>query len=215
MRVGVIGSGGVGQTLAEGLKKHGYEARIASRTPGKLADFSRESGIEAGTFADVAAWAEAIVFAVAGSAAQDAIAEVGPENLEGKTVIDTTNPIAKDARPEDGVLTFFTPANASLMEQLQAAVPGAKFVKAFNSVGSDLMVNPSFPGGAKPTMFYCGNDAGAKALVATIIDQFGWEGADMGSARAAGPIEALCLLWCIPGFLHNEWDRHAFHLLKR
>ena len=76
-------------------------------------------------------------------------------------MIDTTNPIAHEP-PEDGVLKFFTSPNDSLMERLQAAFPDVKFVKAFNSVGSALMVNPAFPGGAKPTMFYCGNDAGAK-----------------------------------------------------
>ncbi|HEY7292766.1 MAG TPA: NAD(P)-binding domain-containing protein [Vicinamibacterales bacterium] len=213
MRIGVIGSGDVGQTLAEGLKKYGYEVRIGSRSPAKLSEFAKESGIQAGTFADVAGWAEAIVFAVNGAAAADALRETGPANLKGKTVIDTTNPIAKEP-PEDGVVRVFTSPNESLMERLQAAAPDAKFVKAFNSVGNDLMVNPSFPGGVKPTMFYCGNDEGAKALVAKIIEQFGWDGADMGTAKAARAIEPLCVLWCIPGFRSNRWDTHAFHLLK-
>jgi predicted dinucleotide-binding enzyme len=88
-------------------------------------------------------------------------------------------------------------------------------VKAFNSVGSSLMVNPAFPGGAKPTMFYCGNDAGAKAVVAKIIEQFGWDGADMGSAKAARAIEPLCQLWCIPAFRDNAWANHAFAVLRR
>jgi hypothetical protein len=101
------------------------------------------------------------------------------------------------------------------MERLQKAFPDAKFVKAFNSVGAALMVNPSFPGGARPTMFYCGNDAAAKATVAKILDQFGWDGADMGTARAARAIEPLAQLWCIPGFRDNQWTNHAFHLMKR
>jgi len=214
MRIGVIGSGDVGQTLAEGLKKHGYEVRIGSRSPQKLAEFSAQAGIQAGTFADVAAWGEAIVLSVKGDAAEEAVRQAGVANLRGKTVIDTTNPIAHDP-PEDGVLKFFTSPNDSLLERLQRACPDAKFVKAFNSVGSDLMVNPSFPGGVRPTMFYCGDDGAAKAVVARILEEFGWEGADMGTAKAARAIEPLCVLWCIPGFRQNEWSNHAFHLLKR
>jgi 8-hydroxy-5-deazaflavin:NADPH oxidoreductase len=213
-KMGVIGSAVVGQTLATGLKQHGYDVRIASRTPSKLADFSSSSGIPAGTFAEVATWADAVVLAVAGAAAEDALREIGAQNITGKLVIDTTNPIAKEP-PEDGVVRFFTSPNESLMERLQQAVPAAHFVKAFNSVGNALMVNPAFPGGAKPTMFYCGNDANAKATVAKIIGQFGWEGADMGTAKAARAIEPLCQLWCIPGFLSNSWTNHAFAMLKR
>src|SRR5437867_1105110 len=115
----------------------------------------------------------------------------------------TTNPIS-DEPPEDGVVLFFTSANDSLLERLQKAFPDAKLVKAFNSVGNALMVNPVFAG-TKPTMFYCGNDAKAKADVARIIEQFGWEPADMGTAKAARAIEPLCQLWCIPGFRENRW----------
>lgn len=214
MRIGVIGSAVVGQTLASGLKKHGHDVRIASRTPAKLGEFSKSAGIAAGTFSEVAAWAELIVLAVSGTAAVDAVREAGPENLHGKPVVDTTNPIAKEP-PEDCVLRFFTSPNESLMERLQAAAPDAKFVKAFNSVGAGLMVNPVFAGGVKPTMFYCGNDGEAKAVVSKIIDQLGWEGADMGSAKAARAIEPLCQLWCIPGFRSNQWTSHAFHVLRR
>jgi predicted dinucleotide-binding enzyme len=213
-RIGVIGSAVVGQTLAAGLKKHGYDVRIASRTPAKLAEFSAKSGIQAGTPPDVAAWAEAAVLAVKGGAAEQAVRDADPVNLRHKPVIDTTNPIA-EAPPEDGVVRFFTSPNDSLMERLQAAFPDVRFVKAFNSVGSPLMVNPSFPGGARPTMFYCGNDAAAKAFAARIIDQFGWEGADMGTSKAARAIEPLCQLWCIPGFRENAWTNHAFHLMRR
>jgi len=214
MRIGIIGSAVVGQTLASGLKHHGYDVRIGSRSPQKLADFSAKSGIQSGSVADVAAWGEAIVLAVKGSAAEAAVREAGATNLAGKAVLDTTNPIA-EAPPEDGVLKFFTSPNDSLMERLQAMAPDAKFVKAFNSVGSGLMINPAFPGGVKPTMFYCGNDEGAKKTVARIIEQLGWEPADMGSAKAARAIEPLCQLWCIPGFRNNQWSSHAFHVLRR
>ena len=73
------------------------------------------------------------------------------------------------------------------------------------------MVDPRFEGGT-PTMFICGNDDGAKATVTEILDEFGWDTADMGAVEAARAIEPLCMLWCIPGFLRNEWT-HAFALL--
>ncbi len=211
-KIGVIGSGEVGQVLSEGFKKHGYEVRIASRTPAKLAEFSRKSGIQAGTFADVAAWADAAVLAVHGSATEEAIRTAGVEHLRGKIVIDATNPIA-DEPPVDGVLAYFTGPNESLLERLQSRFPDIKFVKAFNSVGAPKMVNPAFSGG-KPTMFYCGNDEGARTFVAKVIDQFGWEGADMGKAIAARAIEPLAVLWCIPGFRRNSWT-HAFKVFWR
>ncbi len=208
---GVLGSGEVGQVLAKGLKAHGYEVRIGSRSPAKLAAFSKATGIPAGTFAEVGGWGEALVLAVLGSAAEAALAQVGGDQLRGKLVIDTTNPIGDDP-PEQGVLHYFTGPNASLMEQLQRAYPDARFVKAFNSVGTARMVDPDF-GGTRPTMFYCGNDPGAKATVARLLDQFGWDAADMGGAPGARAIEPLAVLWCIPGFLRDEWT-HAFHLLR-
>jgi hypothetical protein len=210
-RFGVLGSGDVGQVLAKGLAAAGYDVRIGSRTPGKLAGFSKKSGIPAAAFKDAAAWAEAIVLAVKGTAALEAIELAGPGNFEGKLVIDTTDPITDDP-PEDGVLRLFTGPNESLMERLQTAHPKAKFVKAFNSVGADLMVHPALNGGP-PTMFYCGNDAAAKAVVAKVLEQLGWEGADMGGAVAARAIEPLAVLWCIPGFREDNWD-HAFRLLE-
>jgi predicted dinucleotide-binding enzyme len=209
-KIGVIGSAIVGQTLAQGFRKHGDDVRIGSRTPAKLAEFSARSGIEAGTFADVAAWADVVVLAVHGAAAEEALRLSGEQSLRGKIVIDTTNPIA-DAPPVDGVLQYFTGPNESLMERLQMAYPQTRFVKAFSSVGATRMVNPQFSAGA-PTMFYCGNDAEAKTFVARVLDRFGWQGADMGTAVAARAIEPLAQLWCIPGFRENSWT-HAFALL--
>src|ERR1051325_629309 len=140
-RIGVLGSGVVGRTLAAGCRSRGYEVRIGSRTPAKLAEFAATSGIQAGSFAEVAAWGEAMILAVQGAGAKEAL---------------------------------------------------------------DLMVNPVFSGG-RPTMFYCGNDAEAKAVVARILEQFGWEAADMGTATAARAIEPLCQLWGIPRLLRNHW----------
>jgi len=210
-RFGVIGSGEVGQTLASGLTAQGYAVHIATRTPGKLAEFSNKTGIPEAGFRDAAAWAEALVLAVKGSGALEAIELAGPENLKGKLVIDTTNALS-DEPPEDGVLRSFTGPNESLMERLQAAHAEIHFVKAFSCVGSDLMVHPVLNGGP-PTMFYCGNNAAAKAVVAKILEQFGWDGADMGSVVAARAIEPLAQLWCIPGFRENDWV-HAFRLLR-
>ena len=210
-RFGVLGSAVVGQTLARGLTAHGHDARIGSRSPDKLAEFSRTAAVPAGTFAEVAVWAEHLVLAVAGTVALDVLAAADHANLRGKVVIDVTNPIAQ-APPEDGVLRFFTGPNESLMERLQAAVPGARFVKAFNIVGNALMVNPQLPDGP-PTMFYCGNDAAAKAVVVRLLDQFGWDAVDMGTAKAARAIEPLCQLWCIPGIREGRWT-HAFRLLR-
>ena len=210
MKYGVLGSGEVGQALAEGFVSHGDEARIGSRSPGKLADYSRKTGIAAGSFADVAAWGESLVLAVKGLGAEEALRSAGEDRIAGKLIIDTTNPIT-DAPPRDGVLSYFTGPNESLMERLQAAFPRARFVKAFNCVGSALMVDPKYAAG-RPTMFYCGNDAAAKVEVAGILEKFGWEPADMGKAAAARAIEPLAVLWCIPGFLQDRWT-HAFKVL--
>ena len=207
MRFGVLGSGVVANVLARGLKQHGYDVRIGSRDPKKLASIEGE-GIATGTFAEVAAASDVIVLAVKGSVASEALGLAGAANLDGKVVIDTTNPIA-DAPPVDGVLQYFTGPNDSLMERLQREFPSARFVKAFNSVGNASMVNPSFAGGP-PTMFYCGNDADAKRTVAGLLTTFGWDPADMGTATAARAIEPLCQLWCIPAFR----DRHATHAFK-
>ncbi len=213
MNVGVLGSGDVAKTLAVGFLKHGHGVKVGSRSPAKLADWEAQTqGGTTGTFAQAATFGELLVLAVKGKAAAEALTLAGMKNLAGKTVIDACNPI-EDAPPEKGVLRFFTDINMSLMETLQNQFPAAHFVKAYNSVGAPCMVNPEFKGG-RPTMFICGNDEAAKKQVAQINEQFGWETADMGAAVAARAIEPLCMLWCIPGFTHNDW-MHAFKLLTR
>jgi len=212
MKVGILGSGAVAQSLASGFLKHGHAAILGTRQPSKLADWrAKNPKATVGSFADAAAFGELLVLAVKGTVAAEALRAAGPANLAGKTVIDATNPIA-DAPPVNGVLKYFTSLDHSLMERLQREFPAARFVKAFNSVGAALMVNPQFKDG-KPTMFICGNDEAAKKAVSGILDQFGWETADMGNAEAARAIEPLCILWCIPGFLRQEWT-HAFKLLR-
>ena len=211
-KVAVLGSGQVGEVLGNGFLQHGYAVMRGSREPAKLAAWKSGAKGEAsiGTFAEAAAWADVVVLAVKGTAAEAVVDQAGVANLANKTIIDTTNPIA-DAPPQNGVIVYFTNPNESLMERLQKKAPTARFVKAFNSVGSAFMVNPKFP--SPPSMFICGTDAAAKSETTEILTKFGWETIDMGAIEAARPIEALCQLWCIPGFLRNDWA-HAFKYLK-
>jgi predicted dinucleotide-binding enzyme len=213
-KIGIVGSGIVGQTLANGFVKHGYSVTIGTNTPGKRDELkSRTSGKAiVGSFEDAAAFGDIVVLATKGTAAETALRAAGIANLRGKTVIDTTNPIA-ESPPVNGVLQYFTSQNESLMERLQALAPEAHLVKSFSCVGNAFMVNPDF-GGIKPTMFICGNHEGAKRDVTAILEQFGFEVADMGAVEGARAIEPLCILWCIPGFLSNSWT-HAFKLLRR
>lgn len=214
MKIGIIGSGIVGQVLSKAFNSEGHEVQIGTRDPQKpgVVKFKEANpAIAAGTFAETAQFAELIVLATGGSVTEEAIKMAGIENFSGKIVIDATNPIDA-APPVNGVLQFFTGPNESLMERLQALVPEAKLVKAFNSVGNALMYKPNFPGGT-PTMFIAGNDEEAKNAVTAILTDFGWETEDMGKAEAARAIEPLCILWCIPGFIKNQW-MHAFKLLK-
>lgn len=211
MKVGVLGSGGVAKVLGAGFLAHGHDVMLGTRTAAKLTEWAKQNPKgRIGTFADAAKFGELVVLAVKGTVAQDALRAANPTNLTGKTVVDATNPIA-DAPPTNGVLKFFTNLDESSMERLQREFGGVNFVKAFNSVGSACMVNPQFKSG-KPTMFICGNDEAAKRTVSAILDQFGWETADMGKAEAARAIEPLCMLWCIRGLLNNQW-MHAFKLL--
>jgi hypothetical protein len=213
MKIGVLGSGVVGKTLADGFLKHGHEVTRGSRDPAKLAEWKAGAGPKArtGTMAEAARFGEVVVLAVKGGAAVEAVAALGGA-LDGKVVLDTTNPIA-EAPPVNGVIRFFTQTNESLLEAIQARAPKARVVKAFSCVGSALMVDPQLPGG-KPTMFICGNDAEAKRQARAILDEFGWETEDAGAAEAARAIEPLCMLWCIPGFLRNDW-MHAFKVLRK
>ncbi len=213
VKVGILGSGDVGKTLAKGFLKHGYQVMIGSDHAEKLEEFKGENPqIEIATFEQASQTGDIVVLCVKGTVAEKIIEKV-KRHLSGKTVIDSTNPIA-DVPPQNGVLKFFTTLDESLMERLQKIAPDARFVKALNSVGSGLMINPNFKDNTKPTMFICGNNDDAKKKVYEILEKFGFEIEDMGKAESARAIEPLCILWCIPGFLRNEWA-HAFKLLKK
>ena len=213
MKIGVIGSGVVAQTLGAGFLRNGHQVALGTREPKKLADWRAKNPLgDVLSFAEAGAFGEVVVLAVGGEVALAALEHTGELALKGKTVIDACNPIG-GGPPVNGVLSYFTSLKDSLMERLQKAHPETYFVKAFNSVGNAQMVNPHFSGG-RPTMFICGNDAAAKTSVAALCDELGWDVEDMGAVEAARAIEPLCMLWCIPGVGKGDWSPHAFKLLR-
>jgi 8-hydroxy-5-deazaflavin:NADPH oxidoreductase len=214
MNIGIIGSGIVGRVLATAFLKEGNEVMLGTRNIAKeeVITWKNENpGGQTGSFEEAALFGGLIVLATTGTVIEEAISLAGKENFNGKTVIDTTNPISP-AAPVNGVLQYFTGPNESLMEKIQGLIPEANIVKAFNSVGNAQMYKPHY-NNILPTMFICGNNEDAKKTVGEILTKFGWETEDMGHSEAARSIEPLCMLWCIPGFLHNQWT-HAFKLLK-
>ncbi len=215
MKIGIIGSGVVAETLAQGFLKFGYETMISSRSEEKRAIMEAEigNGIKTGDFNEAAAFGDTLVLALKGAVALKGLKEMNASNLEGKIMIDATNPISDAHPPENGVLRYFTNLDRSLMEELQEAFPSTRFVKAFSMIGSLHMVNPDFEGGP-PTMFICGNDDEARHIVTNLLIEFGFEVEDMGGAEAARAIEPLAMLWCIPGFKTGNWN-HALKLIKK
>lgn len=212
MQVGILGAGTVAQQLGAGFLKHGHAVMMGTRSAEKLDEWaSKNPKAKRGSFADAAKFGELLVLAAKGDAAAKVLEAAG-KDIEGKTVIDVTNPIG-DAPPTNGVLSYFTTLGDSLMERLQKQFPKSKFVKAFNSVAGFYMVNPPFK--ERPTMFICGNDDDAKRTVSGILEQFGWDAADMGKVESARAIEPLCMLYCIPGIAKNDWGPRAFKLLRQ
>jgi predicted dinucleotide-binding enzyme len=211
-KVAILGTGVVGLSLANGFVRNEYFVNFGTSNPSKITEWIdlHQDISKALSFEDAIKESEIVVLAVPGKSAIEIVTQY-KDILAGKTVIDPTNPISTNP-PVNGVLNFFTDINHSLMEQLQEIAPAANFVKAFSCVGSYFMVEPKFPDG-KPTMFICGNNQEAKATVKVILDEFGWDCADMGSVESARAIEPLCMLWCIPGLQSNSWS-HAFRLLK-
>ena len=194
MKVGIIGSGVVAQTLGAGFLKHGHQVALGTRDPAKLKDWAaKNKGAAVKSMSEAAAFGDVVVLAVAGQAALEALKLAGAAALAGKTVIDACNPIG-GGPPVNGVLSYFTPQNELLMERLQKAYPAAHFVKAFNSVGHGQMINPHFAGG-RPTMFICGDDAerkenrGADPRSVRLGD--GGHGRGRGGARDRALVQAL------------------------
>ena len=212
-RIGVLGSGTVGKVLAAGFASRGHDVMIGTRDPDKpeLQEWlaGEGSGVKAGGFAQTAAHGNLLVLAVFGDAAEQAIAQAGPESFAGKVVIDTTNPLdfSRGFPPKLSIS-----GEDSLGERVQRAIPQARVVKAFNTIGNPYYVDPSFSEG-KPTMLIAGNDEAAKQTVADVLHDFGWpEPVDLGGIESSRELEAICIAWVKIGGRRGAWD-HGFALL--
>jgi len=212
MSVGIIGSGDVGKALARGFHSRGHVVTIASRDPAKLEDFVRAGGerLAAANLEQTARAGELIVIATPFSGAKEAIDLAGPANFAGKIVIDVTNPLTfEPGKPP----SLSVSGNDSAGESVQRWLPEAKVVKAFNTVGYALFVDPQLPGGP-PTMFVAGNDDAAKNAVEQIAESFGWEILDAGPIESSRYLEAVAMLWIDHAFRTGTWQ-HAFKLLHK
>jgi len=212
MHVGILGSGDVGKALARGFLSRGHTVTIGSREPSKLADFVREhpEKLTAKNFADTARESEIVVVATLFAGTQSALQLAGAENFAGKIVIDATNPL----KFEPGKPPSLSVSGAdSAGESVQRWLPGAMVVKAFNTVGNALFVDPHFAEG-KPTMFVAGNDDAAKNRVAQIAESFGWDVLDAGPISSARYLEAIAMVWIDYAIRTGTWQ-HAFKLLRK
>jgi predicted dinucleotide-binding enzyme len=213
--IGILGSGGVAETLAAAFASEGYKVMLGTRDPAKLKDFvAKHEHVTAGSVEEAAKFGSIIVLAVKGGDGVPlaTLNAAGKANLGSKVLLDACNPIG--GAPDRGVLPFVSFPEGSLGEHLQAHFPDVRLVKCWNTVGASRMYKPKFENDARPTMPLCGNDAAAKAAAAEILDKFGWDSKDFGTVHSSGPVEALCQLWCLLGFSFNQWT-HAFKLLEK
>ena len=210
MNIGILGSGEVAQSLAAGFLARGHAVKLGTRDDGKLADWKAGAGDRAsvGSFADAARFGELVVLATLGTATVDIVTAAGAEAFAGKTVIDATNPLRYDRGAPELAFGGF---DDSLGERVQSALPNAHVVKAFNTVGASLMVDPKLRNGP-PLMFLAGNDAGAKKVAAEIVRSFGWDVDDLGGIEQSRLLEALCMVWVRHGLVRGTWE-HAFAFL--
>jgi len=209
MKIGILGSGDVGQALAKGFLNEGHEVWIATREPDgdKGSELKNElSGAIVTSFSDAAQAAELIVFCVNESGIQAAIEAAGADNLSGKVVIDTSNAL----KPE-GNLLIYAGGETSLAEQIRSLLPESHVVKAFNTVGAAAMYKPDF-GDVTPTMFIAGEDDGAKKQVSDIVALFGWEALDCGGLIVARSLEAMAPIW-VNNSMKTQSPHHAFKML--
>jgi predicted dinucleotide-binding enzyme len=214
MKIGILGTGDVGRALGVGFLALGHEVKMGGREANneKAVAWAKSAGpkASAGSFADAARFGELIVLATLGQANENAIRLAGPENFNGKTVIDTTNPLDfSQGMPPKLAISGADSGG----EQAQRLLPGAHVVKAFNTVGNAHMFRPSFPGGP-PDMFICGDDEGAKRQVADLLRDFGWGVIDVGGIEASRYLEAMCIVWVTHGAKSGSWS-HAFKLLRK
>lgn len=200
MRIGILGSGVVGQALARGLPTHGHEVRIGTRK-------DAAEDLPVGSPKEVVADADLVFLSVQGTAAVEVVEGVR-EQLSGKVLIDTTNPLDFSS----GLPGLFVGHTDSLGERVQRAVPEALVVKAYNTVGNAQMVDPHLAGGP-PTMFIGGNSDEAKAAVTSLLEATGWDVVDLGGIEVSRYLEPMCIAWVLHGVRTGAWD-HAFRLLR-
>lgn len=198
MHIGVLGTGTVGQTLAQALVDHGHEVRMGARAAGneKAVAWADRSGPLAseGSFADAAAFGELAFNATAGAASLEALEAAGAEQLAGKVLVDVANPLDFS----HGMPPTLTVCNDdSLGERIQRAFPDVRVVKALNSVTAAVMVQPGLVPG-QHAIFVCGDDHAAKAQARVLLEEFGWDARsilDLGDITAARGMEMYLPLW--------------------
>lgn len=212
MKIGIVGSGGVAKALGSGYLSKGHTVMLGSRDTAKLDEWlsTAGGGATTGSFSDPAAFGEVVFLSVSGEGLLSAIELAGIDNFSGKTVIDVCNPMDFSS----GVPPRFTATvGQSLGEQVQATLPDAKVVKAFNTMSAAVMTDPIFDG-EPATHFIAGNDDGAKAEATKLIKEFGWQVEDLGGIDQAFFLEALASLYVNFAFKNNQWNQ-AFKLMKR
>ena len=198
MRIGMLGTGMVGRTLASKLVSLGHEVMMGSRQAGNEAavGWAKESGqlADEGNFAEAAGFGELVVNATSGAASMDALVSAEAENLTGKVLLDVANPLDFSG----GMPPTLTVCNTdSLAEQIQRTFPETRVVKSLNTVNADVMVDPGIVPGSH-TVFVAGDDAGAKDTVKSILTEFGWPAEDvmdLGGIQAARGLEMYLPLW--------------------
>ncbi len=197
MKIGVLGTGTVGQTIGGKLCALGHEVRMGARQSGndKAAAWVKQAGPHAsqGTFADAAGFGEMVFNCTAGAGSLDALQAAGAGNLAGKVLVDVSNPLdfSRGMPP-----SLFLSNTDSLGEQIQRAFPGARVVKTLNTVTADVMVDPGRVGQGNHDIFLSGNDGAAKGRVAELLGGFGWKNIfDLGDISTSRGTEAYLLLW--------------------
>jgi 8-hydroxy-5-deazaflavin:NADPH oxidoreductase len=216
MKIGIIGSGDVGQRLADGFIELGHTVKIGSRDPNqkKVTEWinkHNDGRASSGKFAETASFGELNVLATSWAGTAEAIRMADPKNFAGKILIDVTNPLDFSKGMPPRLALGHTD---SAGETIQRMLPDSKVVKAFNIVGNPHMIHPDFPGGP-PTMFICGNDDEAKKnVIDNILTKFGWETIDIGGIEGARLLEPLALLW-MTHYFRTGTGNHAFILLRK
>lgn len=198
MKIGIFGTGGVGRTLGSRFIELGHEVRLGSRTADNEAAtvWANQAGEAAshGTFAEAAASGDLLVNATSGAASVEAIGSAAASDLDGKVMLDVANPLDfSNGFPP----TLSIKDTDSLAESIQRAFPGLRVVKSLNTMNADVMVRPSQLESGH-NVFVSGDDAGAKAAVASLLGEIGWPGddiIDLGDLSTARGAEMFLPLW--------------------